>query len=65
MKRLSFLFRIDRKIDGASLLTLNNETIRQLLNVSDKNEQLIEQFKQKLCEWKKQYNVDNNNRRTE
>jgi hypothetical protein len=67
--KIFFLVSVDRKIDGPSLLNLSNDTIRQLLYVSDKNEtqnqRLIDQFKQKLYEWKIQYRVVNNDRRTE
>ncbi len=67
--KIFFLVSVDRKIDGASLLNLSNDTIRQLLYVSDKNEtqnqRLVDQFKQKLYEWKIQYRVVNNDRRTE
>lgn len=40
---------LDRRIDGAALSALQTETIRELLP----DQQLIEQFKQKLHEWKR------------
>ena len=58
---------LDCNMTGADLLTLRTKTIRQLLSSSDGDEipteQLIDQLKQKLHEWKRQFHQSSTDRR--
>lgn len=58
---------LDWNITGADLLTFRTKAIRQLLSSTDVDEtppeQLIDQFKQKLREWKRQFHQSNTDQR--